>query len=398
MANVVKNYLEHLASLLKSKKILNVLLLILLSATFLAGKIYDNNFVLKSFLVLFVLTFLIQNFLLLKKCYLLYIFRLILFFLIGFQIVWVVQLKTTEREKKLGSTRELDERFGDRMRSNVQGEDMIGLWKDETLYHVLFSTDSVGRRISETQTPTDTLSELPLKHAIFYGCSFTFGEGLSYSSTFPALFEQRHPDFKSYNYGVDGWGPQQSALLFDSRVNTINRSTIEEPNGFVLYTFISDHLERVYGGSLYFTWAPFSTPDVFVENDSLIVKPRNKSRLFLSRILNNVGLTRLLHINIQYPKTELFYKRFADILNYSAKKYWEMNPSGRFYVGVYPNYPECDLTWIQYLDPKIKVLQPEVPADIKQNRDKYHIPHDGHPTEALNVYYVEKISELMGLE
>lgn len=384
-----------MADLLKSKRVLNILLLILLLVTFLTGKIYDDNFFLKFFLVLFVLTFVIQNLLLLKKSYLLYICRLILFFLIGFQIVWVIRLKTETMEKKFGLLRLEDNLLGDRLRPNMQGEGMIGLWGNETLYHILFSTDSLGRRISEDSIPTGTLSENPKKHAIFYGCSFTFGEGIAYSSTFPALFEQQRPDFKSYNYGVDGWGPHQTALLLDKRVNTINRSTIKEPEGFVLYTFIPDHLERVFGGSNYFAWAPLTSPDVYVENDSLIVKPRKQTRLYLSRLLNGIGLARLLKINIHYPHTESFYTRFADIINYSATQYWKMNPTGQFYIGIYPSYAGCDLEWIQYLDPKIQVFQPPAPVDYEQNKDKYHIPHDGHPTEALNAYYVEKIMELM---
>jgi hypothetical protein len=233
------------------------------------------------------------------------------------------------------------------------------------------------------------------KHALFLGCSWTFGEGLECTSSFPFLFEQLNKDYKSYNYGYSGFGPHQIALLFDEGINTINQTTIKEPKGFALYTFMFDHLDRVYEGSKYLRWAKnYNIPEIYIENGSLIVRPTPFWKKIVADFFNNVGLAQMLGIQFGFPHTEEFYKRFADIISYTAKKYWEINPDGDFYVGIHSgeNY---NLEWIPYLDPRIKVLKADTPVDYAQNVDKYKIKHDGHPTKELNAFYVKEITRLM---
>jgi hypothetical protein len=287
--------------------------------------------------------------------------------------------------------------LGFRIDRNIHGVYNTAFLGNDTIYHVRYSTDSLGRRISEDTLVTDTIGSMNKKHALFLGCSLTFGEGLNYTSTIPFLFEQRNRDYQSYNYGNRGWGPHQMALLFDEGVNTINRSVVKESNGSAIYTFLEDHLNRVYGGSYYLNWAG-DTPDIYIENDSLVIRDRSKMHLFLAYIINNVGLVRMFQVERNYPKTEIFYKRFADIVSYMAKKYWEINPEGDFYVGVYPMAQTPNLAWTKLLDQRIKILQVDTPSDYFQEPDKYKIRHDGHPTGQLNAYYVEKITELMNVK
>jgi hypothetical protein len=277
-----------------------------------------------------------------------------------------------------------------KQRPNFQSDETL-IWNNDTIFHVTYCTDSLGWRISEKEI-LDTIVRKN-KHAIFLGCSFTFGRCLEFSSTFPFLFEQMNGDYKSYNWGVNGYGPHQIALLFDDRVNIINRTTVNEQDGFALYTYIHDHLSRAYGGQG-LSWFPPFSPNVSVVNDSLIVSDRSEKLKLFARIYKDFGIVKFLGISVKYPHTEQFYKRFADIVSYSAKKYWKINPQGDFYVGIYPD-DESDLTWTQYLDPRIKVLKVDVPPDFKQNKNKYFLEHDGHPTKKMNDYYVKEITKLM---
>jgi hypothetical protein len=390
----VKKYFHNLVGLLKSKSSLHFWLLVIMVFTPIIKK--QLNSILYYLIVLFVLSFVVQSFFLIKKSYVLYIFRSIIITIIVFQIAWIEHDKKTSPMIIKSTNCVADSILGFKMAPNIQGGYYIKILNGDTLYHVSYSMDSLSRRVSEnvfsTVNKTDTI--IDKKHALFLGCSFTFGEGLNFSSTFPAIFEQQNPSYKSYNYGCPGSAPHQMALLFDEGINTINRSVIKESDGFALYTFIDDHLNRVYGSSLYFSWAEGLTPDVFIKNDSLMVKPRSKNQLFYADILNNLGLAKILGITLEYPHAEEFHKRFADIISYTAKKYWEINPKGDFMVGIYPGYV-YDLAWTKYLDQRVKVLQIDTPPDFLQNPDKYKIKHDGHPTREFYAYYVEEITKLI---
>ncbi|MDR0232833.1 MAG: hypothetical protein LBI82_12035, partial [Dysgonamonadaceae bacterium] len=310
-----------------------------------------------SLIALFMFSFIIQSFLLQKKCYPLFLFRVLIVIFLIFQVGWrhinfapSHQIFTQETGD---SYDEQDDLLGFRLSPNLHNAQLCRIRQimgNDTLCKICYSSDSLCRRISDDAFTEEYLvnQSHPGNHAVFLGCSFTFGDGLMYSSTFPYLFEELNPDYKSYNYGVPGFGPHQIALLFDDRVNTINEEAIPEKKGFALYTYIDDHLNRVYGGSIYLRWAPFLSRnhDVYIENDSLTIKKRSQAQLKFANFLNQTTLFRIFDVQFSYPKKETFYKRFASIINYTAKKYWELKPDNHFYVSIYPGYG-IDLNWVQ---------------------------------------------------
>lgn len=298
----------------------------------------------------------------------------------------------------IGSCIENDSILGFRVKPNQHDTQVTESIGEDTIFSVVFSTDSVSRRIpDDTFLRQDSIhAHSPGRHALFLGCSFTFGHGLMYSSTFPCLYEQLNPGYKSYNYGVPGFGPHQVALLFDQRTGIINDSSLREKGGFALYTYIDDHMNRVYGGSDYLYWWSHATRLIFVEHDSLVIHECSQFQLLVAKLITENGLCRHFGITLQYPHTQTFYKRFADIINYSARKYWELNPDNHFYIGIYPGYG-IDLNWTRYLDEKIILLKVEAPADYKDNQEKYYLnkEYDRHPTGIFNVYYTNEITRLI---
>ena len=389
-------YFKDLIRLFKSKVITyTFLLIILLSAIFLR-RFYKNDG-LYYMLIIFVFSYFIQTLLLLKKNYAFYILRVIMVFLISIEIYALYK----ESIRK-------DVYFHEHKPINPNGEEIIShcfMHGKDTIFNVVYVHDSLRRRIPETQEEIENICDIKkIKHAIFLGCSFTEGEGLDYYSTFPFMFEQLNPEYKSYNYGIRGSGPHDIALLFNN-ADIINRSAIKEKDGFALYTFIPDHFNRVYGGSLYFLSHQIKLfHNIYIENDSIVTKKLPAWHISLVKIINNVSLLkRYLKIRLDYPHNKDFYRRFADIVNYIAKKYWEINPQGNFYVAFYPNreyfYPYRDYNeyseWIDYLNPEIKILKTDLPSDLSERMGEYTISYDGHPTKLLNEYYINKINELI---
>ena len=363
----LKNYFSKLQEILKEKSILHfVLLTVSIAFLFL-----DITATTKWLVVLFVLTFIFQSLILRRKCYPLYFLRVLIVILLGFQLASIVKISTGEKvvlEEK-GVIYKQDNLLSWLLMPNVHDAWSWKLVGKDTIVKVCISTDSFSRRIPDDAFMKEyTMNQNhPDRHAVFLGCSYTEGAGLNYFSTFPFMFEQLNPDYKSYNYGVSGFGPHQIALLFDKRVNTINEEAIPEERGFALYTYIDDHLNRVYGSSYYLrlpSWTP-SLPNVYIENDSLVIKKWSITQLAYAKLFKELALFRKfdIHFGYGYPFEESFYKRFAEIINYTAKKYWEFKPDNYFYVGIYPGRHSVDLNWIQYLDERIVVLKVTPPSD-----------------------------------
>ena len=398
---VLKSYFFKLQEILKAQSI-SYFILIILSASFILlmanAAFYSQSGIMVNWFVfgsisLFVASFILQSLLLREKCYPLFIFRVLIVILLVIQVGYRIQ-QYASAVHAIGTYTQRDTLLGHRIKPNLHNSWNGRTRRNDTIYNICFSSDSFSRRI-----PDDAFMEKylmnpthPNKHAMFFGCSFTFGEGLMYASTFPSLFESLNADYKSYNYGVPGYGPHQIALLFDKQINTINEEAVPEEKGFALYTYIDDHLNRVYGRNIYLRWN--GDPSlVFIENDSLSIKRWSSTPEWYFKLVNEVNIFKMFYIGA-YPKEEAFYKRFADIVNYIAKKYWELKPGNHFYVGIYPGYDK-DLNWVQYLDGKIIVLRVEIPPDY-DNKSKYEVHrYDYHPSGAANAYYAEELTRLM---
>jgi len=390
----LKKYINTLATLLKEKGILHFFVLIFTLLIFLRGIDHKYTF---NLIVAFVFCFIIQSLFLLKKSYLFYLLRLLLVIFICFEMVFgrLNYRNESKRAKFDEDTYNEDNSIiGYRLRSNINSYRSIKRIGNDTVYSALYSSDKYSRRIAEQIDTADT-DTLKTKHALFLGCSYTFGEGLPFKSTFSYLFEKNNPSYKSYNYGYKGYGPHQSALLFKDGVNTINNEAVEQQEGFAVYTFINDHLNRVYGGSVYLSYGHM-TPDVYVIDKKLVSKKRSKYRLLLADFLKDSQTMRYFNFNFSYPKTESYYKRFADIINYIAEQYIMLFPKGNFYVGMFPNFYEVtDTAWVKFLNPEVTVINVPTPPDFKQNRVDYIVNpiHDSiHPNEKFNTYYVNYLS------
>lgn len=107
---------------------------------------------------------------------------------------------------------------------------------DEILFDsVQYSIDSLSRR-------TCVAGFLPPQHALVFGGSFAFGEGLSNSEMIACQLETASGNrYQGYNYGMMGWGASQAynQLGVDDLF-----SDIRQPSGVAVFCFIGDHIHR----------------------------------------------------------------------------------------------------------------------------------------------------------
>ena len=117
------------------------------------------------------------------------------------------------------------------------------------IYETEYTIDQHGLRVAP---PYDRKTN---KGAVlFFGCSFTIGEGVRDTETMPymtgLLSGQR---YAIYNFGFHGYGPQQMLAAFEHGL--VKDIVTVEPN-YIIYQAIPYHIERVAGLMSWFPHAP----------------------------------------------------------------------------------------------------------------------------------------------
>lgn len=85
--------------------------------------------------------------------------------------------------------------------------------KDNVVYDVIYSIGTDGFRITPGKVALDGRKHL---HINFFGCSFTFGEGLQDNQTLPYFAQQDGKDIEVKSYGVSGYGVHQALAIMQS--------------------------------------------------------------------------------------------------------------------------------------------------------------------------------------
>jgi len=82
----------------------------------------------------------------------------------------------------------------------------------------------------------------PTHHALFFGGSFAFGEGLSNDQTLGCQFQKMSGgEYESTTYAMMGWGAAQAVIELGVDSLFVD---IKEPSGIAVFAFIDDHVYR----------------------------------------------------------------------------------------------------------------------------------------------------------
>ena len=110
----------------------------------------------------------------------------------------------------------------------------------KSLYNVSYTTDEFGWRI--TPSSDDSSDECVL----FFGDSFTIGEGVQDNETLPFYFGT-HANARIYNFGFHGYGPHQALALVQS--GEIARIVKDCQSVLAIYESLPGHIARAGGFS-----------------------------------------------------------------------------------------------------------------------------------------------------
>jgi hypothetical protein len=252
-------------------------------------------------------------------------------------------------------------------------------------HKLTFSTDSLSRRIVPVSDSTRTRRD---KYAIFLGCSYTYGDGVSDEETMPYYFQEKALNYTAQNYGFMGYSPLQSLAIFQSR-NI--RKEVTGNDGFAVYTYIKDQLDRVIPASRWIELMKGQVPNLdesTMKVDGIFIK---KHHILYDFIHWGVNTNLAQYFRIGYPlkHQDSHYQLVVDILKKTKEAYQKQFKNDKFFVIIFPGSPlepsmkkMFDKSGVQYFDYS-KLL------DLEKN----YLPYDSaHPKsevykQVMEVFY-----------
>lgn len=158
-------------------------------------------------------------------------------------IFFIIELREKRKQSAIRVERvyevEKDDIVGSRLIKNTSRHARKFI-NNKLLYDVVITTDSDGLRISPACNGKCDSSVL------FFGDSFTFGEGVNDSETMPFLVGLGLKDkYRVYNFGVHGYGPHQMLSAIEhGMVNSIVKNEVR----YVIYQSVyPEHIRRALG-------------------------------------------------------------------------------------------------------------------------------------------------------
>lgn len=116
------------------------------------------------------------------------------------------------------------------------------------IYDVTYSVGQHGLRVGPVRA--DGSSSKPV---LFFGCSFTYGEGLPDEKTMPYQVGLLFPEFQIRNFSFHGYGPHQ--MLANIQSGRVRQAVQGKPR-FAIYQALPDHIARAAGKIYYGRHAP----------------------------------------------------------------------------------------------------------------------------------------------
>jgi len=253
----------------------------------------------------------------------------------------------------------------------------------KVLYDVLYTRDAEGRRITPDRgDKADTA-------ILFFGCSFTVGEGVHDRETFAwRLGEMLGDKFQVFNYGYHGYGSHQMLALIESgRLDAIARRYTQI---YAFYLTIADHETRCIG-----LWPNNGTgPRYILENGILkhagrLNENRERAKFFSSSFVYR-QVTRAYYLHLA-PYSAL--DTHAAIIAQSAHEL-DARYHAQFLAVIYPDFTRIE-PMLRARGVHTLSLTGVMPDYLPDGKYRYRIKGDGHPNALTHTLIAGALAEYM---
>jgi hypothetical protein len=263
----------------------------------------------------------------------------------------------------------------------------------KAIYNVEYSVDEYGRRI----TPIKNRKQRN-KFVLFFGGSFTYGEGVEDNQTLPFGVGNKASQYTAYNYGFHGLGP------FDvlAKIENLNfYKEVKEKHGILIYTYIDGHIHRTAGSMVVMGWM---SDGVYYRNtkDEELVRDGSfeTGRPILTaiyKILNKSEILKVLKINFPIRFKDRHIKLVAETITKMQKEFKKKYPHSSFYVLIYPG-SRYGKKLMEYLDQQ-NILYLNYTTLFNASEPRYYlVEEDLHPSPLAYQTISGKIVEDLNLK
>lgn len=271
---------------------------------------------------------------------------------------------------------EPDDLLGYKPQSQAEVDSIASL-DGRPVYAVRYATDRFGRRRTSAQHTGSRPASI-----LFFGGSYTFGEGVNDDETLVAQFAELSAAATCYNYGFCGYGPQATlAILSSDRLTT----ELPRPPEVAIYTFIDDHVRRAIGSMRVATTWGGRMPHYTIGPDGRPHKMGDLTsgrpfRSLLYSVLAKSHTLSFLEVDVPPVMTERHIAFTAKLLAESARLFRERLGGEEFVVLLYPGV-KLGARLAEHLRASgVRCLDYSTLFDPGERI--YHIDGDGHPTPA----------------
>lgn len=243
----------------------------------------------------------------------------------------------------------------------------------------------------------------PVSTVLFFGCSFTFGEGVADEKTMPALVAASSKEpIQVFNFGVPGYGPHQMlAALQQGMVDEIVGDTMPQ---FVIYQAITGHVRRVAAMG----WAVNHGPRYVLDQQGVLVQQgyfddhvQTLHEKFFFRQMAKSYIYRFLVLEYRErrPTAGGDLDLFTAVVGVARDEVEHRYPGCRFQM-VFWDDPIDDLT--SSIIDRMEVMGitlhrvSEILPDWKNKPEKYWLhPRDPHPNAWANALIARYLRQIV---
>ncbi len=258
--------------------------------------------------------------------------------------------------------------------------------KDDTtkVYDLKYSFDQYSRRITPPASPSS-----PSRFALFFGGSFTFGEGIEAGETLPYYFSRQDSQYAAYNYGYSGYGPNQ--MLSQLRFKNIPAQIFQQ-EGIAVFTYINDHVKRANGFCNFMVNYGSNSPCYKWQNGEMIFKGRfRRAKPLLSYLyflLHNSYFKSYYYLDFPLRIGSKQLRHTARIIEESYNSFKTAFGDLPFYLIIFPGNVNDISPYIT--NPDIKILDYSIAlGDV--NTFSLYPPYEMHP----NAQAYQKIAQML---
>ena len=259
---------------------------------------------------------------------------------------------------------------------------------NDTVYDVKYAIDEYWKRITPNYDSTKS------KHALFFGCSITYGVGLHENETFPYYFQELSGSYNAYNFSYPGYGAHQMLARMQFQDLT---EQVKEKDGIAFYIFFDDHINRSIGSmNTYVNWGS-GGPYYYMDDNKLI---RNKlfknGRYYTSKMYELLYQTSIVqYFNLDFPLklTHTHIDLFVEMILASKNEYHSQFGNDDFYVILYPTYQNISTQDYKYFKTALEAKKIKY-IDLQKfitYGPEHTLGGDPHPNANTNKILVEEL-------